>query len=115
MNPLTPLFAHRPGGPIKASEAVRAASNTSDSAQLGQQHHDAPRERSRARPRLQVELVCQGDTKAADPFRDAPRLTPAFVTQLLGQVMTPERHRLVRTIAYGAASTKDGAVLDTRL
>ena len=59
--------------------------------------------------------MCQGETKTVDPFRDAPRLTPAFVTQLLGQLMTPERHRLVRTSAYGAAAARDGAAFDTRL
>jgi len=114
MNPLTPLPAHRPGGVRAAGEAVRAASNASNSARLGEDGREAPRERSKERPRLQVELVCQAGTKAHDPFRDGPRLTPAFVTQLLGQVMAQERHRLVRA-AYGEACAREAAFFDARL
>lgn len=95
-------------------DAVRAASKPSDSAHLGQDRHETPPQPPPQRPRLQVELVCQPDTNALDPIRDSPRLTPAFVTQLLGQVMAPERHRLMRGV-YGAAATKNAVLLDTRL
>ena len=51
--------------------------------------------RAKSAPRLQVELVCQDETRGHDPFWDAPRLLPAFVAQVMGQVM-PERreHRV---------------------
>jgi hypothetical protein len=114
MNPLTPIANSVRGGFKASPDAVRAASNASNSATLNEERHEAPREKSRQRPRLQVELVCQAGTKSRDPFRDSPRLQPAFVTQLLGQVMDQERHRLVRG-AYNEAGAKDGAVFDTRL
>ncbi len=114
MNPLTPIAGSIRTG-LKASlEAVRAASNASNSATLNEERHEAPREKSKQRPRLQVELVCQSGTKSHDPFRDSPRLQPAFVTQLLGQVMEQERHRIVRG-AYNEACAKDGVIFDTRL
>lgn len=57
--------------------------------------------------------MCQGGTKTDDPFRDGPRLVPAFVTQLLGQMMTGEQRRAPRP-AYGAAAAKTALLLDTR-
>jgi len=114
MNPLTPIASSVRGGFRASPDAVRAASNASNSASLGDDRQETPRERRNERPRLQVELVCQAGTKSHDPFRDSPRLQPAFVTQLLGQVMHQERNRLVRG-AYAGAEAKDGAIFDTRL
>lgn len=65
------------------------------------------------RPRLQVELLCQSDTKAHDPFWDGPRLAPPFVTQLLGQVMAPERNIAPRRV-YGDNGAGAAIILDTR-
>jgi hypothetical protein len=57
--------------------------------------------------------VCQAETKAHDPFWGGPSLVPAFVTQLLVQVMASEHNRFVRG-AYGEAGAS-ARLLDTRL
>lgn len=70
-----------------ALEAVRPAGKASDSARFRGERENEPGETLRPRPRLQVELVCQQETKRHDPFWDGPRLVPVFVAQLLGQVL----------------------------
>ena len=50
-----------------------------------------------------------------DPFRDAPRLTPAFVTQLLGQILPSYGHAPASAqAAYHAAPERRGRLLDRR-
>jgi hypothetical protein len=113
MNALTPLVLHGKGS-IKAScETARAIGKASNSEHLRQDQRETPHEAPKQRPRLVVEFVSQGETKRHDPFWDAPRLAPAFVTQLLGQVMDQERSRLVRT-SYGMPAEKSARLLDTR-
>lgn len=75
------------------------------------------RRQDKTPPRLQVELVCQDGTAGFDPFWDGPRLRPAFVTQLLGQIMPP-RHEgapaSARAAAYQAVPQMRGRLLDRR-
>jgi hypothetical protein len=114
MSALTPIAATIKGSHRASGEATRAIEKSSQSAPSNGERHSASHEAPKQRPRLQVELVCQAETKSHDPFWDGPRLTPAFVTQLLGQVMTGERHMLVRG-AYGAGEAGPAPLLDTRL
>jgi hypothetical protein len=99
---------------LRASvEGVNASGKSSESATSGNSGHDAPRDARKERPCLRVELVCQTDTKAHDPFWDGPRLSPAFVTQLLGQVMAPERNIAPRRV-YGDRRASEALIFDTR-
>jgi hypothetical protein len=91
---------------------VRPAGKASDSAAFGDRRGEASVEMPRHRPRLQVELVCQEGTKPHDPFWDAPRLLPVFVTQLLGQLL-PQSPQAARPGAY-AAPVRRTRVLDAR-
>ena len=75
------------------AEGIDAAQKPSDSASLGQKQRDPRRGATPSCPRSEAALVCRDGTKAHDPFWDGPRLTPIFVTQLLGQVMEPEHGR----------------------
>ena len=114
MNALTSLAAQEKGS-FRASRAgAYLRGNASDSAQFRKEDGAAQQKAHRQRPRPAVELVSQAETKRHDPFWDGPRLTPAFVTQLLGQVMHQEQNRLVRT-AYGNAEDRSAGLLDTRL
>jgi hypothetical protein len=113
MNALTPLASHGKAGFKASRETARAIGKASDSAHLRQEHQDAQRHSARPHGKWAVETLSQGETKRHDPFWDGPRLTPAFVTQLLGQVMEQERNRLVRT-AYGIPAEKSARLLDTR-
>ena len=113
MNALTPLAV-----PAKASfracrGTVRGGEKSSDSACLGREEQKARRELPKTRMRCHAEFVSQAETKAHDPIWDAPRLNPAFVTQLLGQVMRQEQNRLVRA-AYGCARERSARLVDTR-
>lgn len=95
-------------------EPIIASEKASNSALSGRERRETPRAPRRDVPRLQVELVCQGGTKMHDPFRDGPRLSPAFVTQLLGQVMADEARPAPRLV-YGAAEPKAALLFDARV
>lgn len=99
---------------LRASvEGVNASGKSSESATSGSDRRDTPRDARKERPHLRVELVCQTDTKAHDPFWDGPRLSPAFVTQLLGQVMAPERNIAPRRV-YGENDANEAVIFDAR-
>lgn len=68
-------------------------------------------EREKSPPRLQVELVCQDETPGYDPFWDAPRLLPTFVTQVMGQVMPERRENVSVETAYGSVRCPRMALL----
>ena len=90
------------GGPKAFGGDARRVEKTSASSSLGSRPKDLNGGREKSVPRLQVELVCQDETRGHDPFWDAPRLLPVFVTQVMGQVM-PERRKLVSVeTAYGS-------------
>ena len=114
MNALTSLAPHGKGSFKASAERARMAGNASNSAQFRKDDGDGQQQTPRPRPRLRAELLSQVETKRHDPFWDGPRLTPAFVTQLLGQVMQQEQNRLVRT-AYGNAEEKSARLFDKRL
>jgi hypothetical protein len=93
---------------------INAPGKSSESATSGNNRREAPHDVRKIRPRLQVELVCQEGTKAHDPFWDGPRLSPAFVTQLLGQVMTPERNIAPHRV-YDDSDTNEALLFDARV
>ena len=85
---------------------ARVVEKASPASSLKREQSDADGRQHRAPPRLQVELVCQDETAGFDPFRDAPRLQPTFVAQLLGQVMAqagadPSAQAAYRRLASG--------------
>jgi hypothetical protein len=89
------------------SAAARIIEKTSAISALKRDPADTPQPRRKTTPRLQVELVCQDETGGFDPFRDAPKLRPAFVAQLLGQVMAPGH---AGPSAHGAYRRPGGAI-----
>lgn len=100
---------------LKASvDGIAALGKSSNSAGPGDERHDETPRGGKARAPLRVELVCQDGTKPHDPFRDAPRLSSAFVSQLLGQVMAHAERPLPRN-AYGAVLASTAPLFDTRL
>jgi hypothetical protein len=102
------------GGPPASVKPLVASEKPSNSALSGQERRDTPREPRRRAPHPQAEQVCQGGTAAHGPFRDGPRLTPAFVTQLLGQVMAGGQ-RPAAPPAYGVAEPKTALLFDARV
>ncbi|HEX2761711.1 MAG TPA: hypothetical protein VHM27_14400, partial [Rhizomicrobium sp.] len=109
----TPLGSQSRTGfkPVAAGALPRG--NASNSAQFGKNEDGSERGTPSPRLRVAVELVSQAETKRHDPFWDAPKLVPAFVTQLLGQMMEQEQTRLLRT-PYGNRKDNCAGLLDTR-
>jgi hypothetical protein len=103
-------------GASKAPATLRRAiEKTSASSALRREKPGAEKERKNSAPPLQVELVYRDDTTGFDPFWDAPRLVPAFVAQLLGQVMPEQRENVPVETAYGrAASPRKALLLDRK-
>lgn len=111
--PVTLDDMRRPGRKPGAA-GVRPAQKSSTGNGLGQEHFSA-RERFADRPRrLQVELVCQAETPAFDPYWDGPRLLPAFAAQLMGQVM-PKGVRHAPASAYEPEAPARAILFDAKL
>jgi hypothetical protein len=102
-------------GPKAFALASRAIEKASASSTLSREKPRADQPSEKSTPRLQVELVCQDETPRFDPFWDAPRLLPTFVTQVLGQVMPERRASASVETAYGSAPCpRKALVLDRR-
>jgi hypothetical protein len=101
------------GGPKAPAALARGIEKPSSSSDLKQGAQDFARKHEKSPRRLQVELVYQDSTKAFDPFWDGPRLTPSFVTQLLGQVM-PDETPKNSAQAYRAAPPHGAGLLDRK-
>jgi hypothetical protein len=112
VNPFLDARLH--GGPKTFAIQPRRIEKSSASSGLGAQHQGDGHSQSQTPPRLQVELVYQDDTARTDPFRDAPRLVPTFVTQLLGQVMPERRESVSVETAYGKAAPRQALVFDRK-
>jgi len=94
--------------------SARPIEKSSAASHLGREHQEHAEKQDKAIPRVQVELVSQSDTRGFDPFRDAPRLLPIFVAQVLGQVM-PERRTMVAVeTAYGTAAPRQALLVDRK-
>lgn len=89
----------------------RAIEKASASSALGRQKDDTGYGGEKPAPLLRIELVCRDDTTGRDPFWNAPRLVPAFVAQLLGQVMPERRQDMPIETAYGRAVSPRMALL----
>ena len=89
----------------------RACEKSSGSSALDQQPQDFNDEQKPASP-IQVELLCQDETPRFDPFWDGPRLLPAFVAQLMGQMGMDRRDQNVSVeTAYGSVRYPRQALL----
>ncbi len=115
MNLPGPLDARYGGGAKSVASLSRAVGKSSPSSRLGDQPRDFAKPDEKSPPRLQVELVCQDETKGFDPIWDAPRLMPSFVAQVLGQIMPDRRQTdaLAHT-AYASAAPRRALLVDRR-
>ena len=102
---VTGPFAFDSRGSLKAlAAAPRVCEKSSASSALGQQPQDFNADRRSTAGAIRIELVCQEETPRFDPFWDGPKLLPAFVAQVMGQMM-PERREAQVSVetAYGSA------------
>jgi hypothetical protein len=102
MNAIGPFDATARGGLKALANLPRRCEKPNKSGIFGggQQHFNDGQEKPV--PRLQVELVCQDETRNFDPIWDAPRLLPTFVTQVMGQAMPDRRENVSVQTAYGS-------------
>jgi hypothetical protein len=115
MRAISPHDARLRGSAKASAMPARAIEKLSASSALKRERQDAHGERKETSAPLQVELVCRDDTSHFDPFWDAPRLVPTFVTQLLGQAMPERRENIGVETAYGrAASARKALLLDRK-
>ena len=98
-------------GPKAFAGSARPVEKASASSALGRHPQDLGAEYEKSPPRLQVELVYQDETRGYDPFWDAPRLLPTFVTQVMGQVMPERRENVSVETAYGSVRCPRMALL----
>jgi hypothetical protein len=91
--------------------AARCVEKTSPSSGLGNKSGKLDANPDKLARPLQVELVCQDDTRRFDQFWDSPRLVPTFVTQVMAQAMPERRQSVSVETAYGSARTPRMALL----
>ena len=111
MRAITPLSASVGGASKAPALSPRAVEKTSSASALHREGENSDTPHHRQAPHLRVELVCRDDTPRHDPFWDAPRLLPTFVTQVLGQVMPERRESISVETAYGRAAAPRTALL----
>ena len=114
MNAIGPLGSMGRGAQSRALLPALRIEKTSGSNRLGAGQQEFPYQRHKQPPRLQVELVCQDETARFDPLWDAPRLKPAFVAQLMGQVMPQGRVTATAGAAYGKAAMRCALLVDRK-
>jgi len=89
-----------------------ACEKSSGSSTLDQQKQDFDADQQNSAVSLQVELLCQDETPRFDPFWDGPRLLPAFVAQLMGQMSMERRDSGISVeTAYGSVREPRQALL----
>lgn len=109
-----PLELIARGGVKTFAATPRVVEKSSASSHLGGRAPDFAQAEPKPTPRLQVELVCQDETRRFDPIWDGPRLVPSFVTQLLGQVMPDRRETVAVETAYGTAVPRQALLVDRK-
>ena len=115
-----PFDATARGGLKALAASSRAIEKSSASSALGQQPQDSNAEGRAADAPMRIEMVCQEETPRFDPFWDGPKLLPAFVAQMMGQVMgqtIPERRDAQVSVetAYGSVrNPRMALVLDRK-
>lgn len=93
----------------------RRCEKPSASSALGREQENLNDEEARFPPQLQIEFVCQEETRNFEPFWDGPRLLPTFVAQLMGQVTVERRDTGVSVeTAYGSAAPRKALLLDRK-
>jgi hypothetical protein len=107
---VTGPFAFDSRGVLKTLATLpRICEKSSASSALDQQPQDFNAEHRRTSAPMRIELVSQEETPRFDPFWDGPKLLPAFVAQVMGQMM-PERRD-----AQVSVETAYGSVHDPRM
>jgi hypothetical protein len=97
---------------VKSSAVTaRPVEKPSPASLLQRQPQDTASRRPQVPPHLVVELVSQDETARFDPMWDGPRLIPAFVAQLMGQIMPERRSAVPLETAYGSARDARMALL----
>jgi hypothetical protein len=111
MPAIVPVRIDTAGGSRAWAARAHAIQKTSASSALGRENADAHGAQEETASSNGVERLCRDDTSTFDPFWDGPRLVPAFVAQLLGQVMPERRETVMVETAYGRAVLPRKALL----
>jgi hypothetical protein len=106
-----PLELPHPASPKSSTVCARAVEKISPASLLQREPDDAAPRRPQTPAHLVVELVSQDETARFDPVWDGPRLVPAFVAQLMGQIMPERRSAAPLETAYGSARDARMALL----
>jgi hypothetical protein len=115
MRAIAPFETGIRGGSKASALSCCAVRKASASSALNREKQNTDDRREKTPPPVRVELVCRDDTQHFDPFWDAPRLLPTFVTQMLGQAMAERRASPSVETAYGrAASPRTALLLDRK-
>ena len=109
----------RIGGPVESNARsglktcgtrLSPCQKSSNSSQLDQGQSNLDADRRKGQPTLRVQLVSQNKTVEPDPFWDGPRLVPAFVAQVMGQIL-PDGHG-ANVARYGHAAPRMALLVD---
>ena len=115
MYAIVPVRTDTAGSAKASAQPVRAIQKASASSTLNQEKADARGDGENSAQPNPLKRLYRDDTTTFDPFWDGPRLVPAFVAQLLGQVMPQRRETVMVETAYGrAVSPRKALLLDRK-
>jgi hypothetical protein len=115
MNAIIPVRTETEGGSRASASSAHAIQKASASSGLGGEQADAHGAEENSARQNRLKRLYRDDTPTFDPFWDGPRLVPAFVAQLLGQVMPERRETVTVETAYGrAVSPRKALLLDRK-
>jgi hypothetical protein len=98
---------------LRARLALHGAAEINDSSTLGSESADGEGYRTTAERRRHDRRLSHSGTGSSEPLWNGPRLTPAFVAQVLGQVMMDAGERSSASAYRGAvAQIAPGAFFD---
>lgn len=111
MHAIVPVRTGTAGSSGASAAPARAIQKSSASSTLDQEKANTRGDGESSARQNPPERLYRDDTRAFDPFWDGPRLVPAFVAQLLGQVMPERRETVMIETAYGCAISPRKALL----
>ena len=110
---LTPTSTVTTSAPLlRARSASRGPAGINDSSRLGSESTGEDGTRAAADRRREDRKLSHFGTQAGEPLWNGPRLNPAFVAQVLGQVMMETQTSARAPAAYRSAQIAPGAFFD---
>jgi hypothetical protein len=98
--------------PARTRNIVRSAQASNDFRTLDGERHSSARMRGETRPTATITTASRSGTVSGAPLWNGPTLRPAFVAQVIGQVMMDEKRSAPSAYREALAQIPPGSFID---